>query len=302
MLPPVEQFTALQREDAPWRAAVMAIAAQHGLRETWTRAIAGSAVVYLGARHVLKLLPPTWVREAEVERAALQACTGTLPVAIPRLVASGELEGWPYLVLTRLPGNELRPIWAGLSDVHRLELVREAAALLAALHQVPVPDTHPFPDAWSFLERPPAEVVAKHERDGTDRAWTLAIGAAIRDAEPPHRETESTVLVHGDVQPDHLLVDDDGHLCGLFDYGDVMTGPRSYDLAATACLMAVHPRGGAATFYAAYGAALDASLRGHLTVALLKQRYCALPFVLRTMPKGRRPSTLDELLELLHGG
>jgi len=300
MLPSAEDFPKLRREDAPWRVAVREIAARHDLDEPWVRAAAGSAVVFLGSEHVIKLLPPRGAADVAIEAASLRAFAGQLPVATPQLLGHAVLDGWPYLITTRLHGTELRVDWDSLPDEHRLSLVRETAELLDAMHRVPLP-SFSFPDAWRLLERPVEQIVSKHERDGVDHSWTDAIAAVLSRHTSPETGSEPTALVHGDVQPDHLLLDPEGHLCGLFDFGDVMAGPAVYDLAATACLMAAHVPGGAATLFEAYGACLDDGMRERLTVALLKQRYCALPFVVRTFPGHRRPGSLEELLGLVHG-
>jgi hygromycin-B 7''-O-kinase len=249
--------------------------------------------VFLGDDAVIKLFCPTWGHEARIEHDALVACAGRLPIECPRVLARGELDGWPYLVVSRLRGRELGPLWAGLDDAHRRRLVVETAALLAALHRVPTPEG--LPNAWAQFELPMQRVLDKHRREHAPPAWLGEIAAALRD-EP---ELDGpTVLLHGDVHPEHLMLGDDGRLCGLFDFADCMRGPAEYDVAATACLMAIHVPDGADTFYRAYGP-VD---RRRLPPALLRQRYCALTFALAGIPPTGRPDTIADLLALMGSG
>jgi hygromycin-B 7''-O-kinase len=296
-LPNVADYQRVFLDDATWRGAVQAIADRHRLVEAWERAPRGSNVVFLGARHVIKLFCPKWGHEARIETCALQACAGRLPVASPAVVAEGEIEGWPYLVLTRLQGRELAQIWGGLHDERRRSLVVEAAELLVALHSVAIPDGAPLPEARPVLERPLARALDKHRADGTDPRWVEEIGVLLEGTAVDWPGPD--VLVHGDVHPEHLLVDDASRLAGLFDFADTLRGPIEYDLAATACLMACHVEGGARAFHAAYGYDLDDAAYARLGAALLRQRYCALPFAVANIPVHRRPDSVADLLALV---
>ena len=301
ILPAVETYRRLRTQSTPWEPAVRAIADRHRIGGGWKRADMGSNVVFLGERHVLKLFRPDAEQNAAIEAHALAVCANRLPVPNPEVVASGSLEGWPYLVSSRLPGTELSCRWTMMTDAHRLALASSTAELLAALHAVPVTMPRPLPDAWLPLRRPPSELLAKHQRDGVVPSWLDDIEEVLNQADAERSWTAPAVLVHGDIHPHHLLVNERGELCGLFDFGDVMTGPSEYDLAATACLMAMHVPQGVQSFYRAYGVKQGEECRRRLTLALLGQRYCALPFVTHLLPTSRRPASLRELLQMLHG-
>jgi hygromycin-B 7''-O-kinase len=62
---------------------------------------------------------------------------GQLGVATPEVVATGHLEGWPYLVMTRLGGVILADVWPSLAKPHCLFLGRQLGEILARLHAVP---------------------------------------------------------------------------------------------------------------------------------------------------------------------
>ena len=82
-----------------------AISERHGLPTGELAPFAtGSAVVWGGAEHVVKLAPPDWAVDLETERRVLEHLDGKCRLATPGVLAHGELSGWPYLVMRRLEG------------------------------------------------------------------------------------------------------------------------------------------------------------------------------------------------------
>ncbi len=68
-------------------------------------------VALLGRELVLKLYPPFLRDHFEFERAMLGHLQGRLTLPTPHLVDSAEHAGWPYLVMTQLPGTPLDHVW-----------------------------------------------------------------------------------------------------------------------------------------------------------------------------------------------
>lgn len=69
---------------------------------------------------------------------------------------------------------------------------------------------------------------------------------ALRDlvaGTPRTWRAPAPTLVHGDLDGRHLLVNDDGELCGVIDWGDVHLGDPTADLAAVHAFIspAAHP-------------------------------------------------------------
>ena len=81
---------------------------------------------------------------------------------------------------------------------------------------------------------------------------------ALLDAAPASYTARTDTLVHGDLYPRHLLVDDQNRLAGVIDWGDVHVGDPAADL------MVVHtflPPAAHAAFRAAYGPVADVAWR-----------------------------------------
>ena len=60
-------------------------------------------VVGLDEKLILKIFPPMLRGQFVSERGSLAQLRGRLRVPIPEIVLEGERDGWPYLVITRLP-------------------------------------------------------------------------------------------------------------------------------------------------------------------------------------------------------
>lgn len=117
-----------------WIAPLAAIALRHGLPAPTLSDLqsAGDIVAFAGERHVLKLTAPLFRAEQLAERAVLAALSGSVEVGAPELVATGELEGWPYMVLSRIRGVPAAEVWPDLAELQRAEVLRAALRVSAA--------------------------------------------------------------------------------------------------------------------------------------------------------------------------
>ena len=68
------------------------------------------------------------------ERAALVHFAGRLDLPTPHLLGHGEREGWPYLLLSRLPGVPLIQVWSGLGEPQCLQALHAIGRLAAQAH------------------------------------------------------------------------------------------------------------------------------------------------------------------------
>src|SRR4051812_13269556 len=103
---PRAELLAMVRETPRWEPAIRAIAARHHLGPgAPVRASHGWTPTFFWGEHVIKMIPPPWRVQWERERIVLPRVRGKLGVPTPRLLAADEIEGWPYLVLSRLVGE-----------------------------------------------------------------------------------------------------------------------------------------------------------------------------------------------------
>ncbi|UOY91325.1 phosphotransferase [Ectobacillus sp. JY-23] len=155
-----------------------------------------------------------------------------LPLAVPEPVYYGtETEQYPYPFLgyKLVKGHAIMQ----LSSKQRKKMVEPLALFLRTLHDVPVPD------GVTFDERDRLHIEKRRPmlQDYIERIASLNLydvtflreyAINIPHCEHIARET----LVHGDLHIRNMIVDTEGNLSGVIDWGDMHQGDRSVDLAA----------------------------------------------------------------------
>ncbi len=237
------------RASAPqehWRSAVEEILARAGLPcEEPTPFASGSDVVWGAGDSVVKLTTPRWRTQMEWEVRVLQHVQGSLPVATPNWLGQGELDGWPYLVMQRVPGIAIGTVWPQLSVDERSDLAREIGAVTRALHDLPAPSgAEPWGPFWRRCQaQAPAALDRGLRHPLADRVEAFLAEVGPLAEGPP-------ALLHTELLDQHLLVerrpapgapgtrDDDSRtawrLSALIDFADARVGAAPYDLPALA--------------------------------------------------------------------
>jgi len=223
--------TALSAEG--WLVAHAAILERHGLStEGLALFPSGSDIVAGTAEHVVKLTTPRW-REAMGEEASwLAHVSGRLSVPTPRVLAGGELSGWPYLVSTRVPGRGFGEVWEELNSAERLTLARALGALTAEVHAMPLPEVF---EAWpDFLAAQIESAPRRHQSAGVPEALAAQIPAFLARTA---RAQRASVCLHTELLGDHVLVmQREGAWVpsAMIDWADSRVGHPGYDLPAIA--------------------------------------------------------------------
>ncbi len=291
LLPPMitcADYQKLKTSADIWLQAMRIICQRHGLPVErvvrfgdGTDPAYGSEVVFaVGKDHVIKLFPPYYQRLFEAELSVASHVFGKLSIATPEVYADGTLNGWPYLVMSRLQGVYLADVWHTLEHVNQLSIVSELAAVLAHLHALP---SHPLPllDAnWpEFVATRVSGCVQRHREQEVSEYWLQQIPDFLAQAAPLYPPTFSPAIISEDIHEYHSLVKQEGtrwQLSGLFDFDDALLGFYEYDLAAAGLfLMASRPRL-LRPFLLTYGYAeadLDEALRHRLMAYTLLHRY-----------------------------
>nr|MBA3488336.1 phosphotransferase [Longispora sp. (in: high G+C Gram-positive bacteria)] len=100
----------------------------------------GTLPVYaVGANQVLKLYPQYCRPNSDVEERALRTVEGRLSIHTPRIEAVGEVDGWGYLLMDRVPGVSLAEAWPHVPSAARRGLVEQLGIALAELHALAPP-------------------------------------------------------------------------------------------------------------------------------------------------------------------
>ena len=296
MLPealPIEAYRAFRRDVDAQRPAMETIAARHGLPSGAIEPFArGTHIVWGTGRSVLKLFVPTWAEDARIEKLMLERLAGTgLPA--PQLEWSGEVAGWPYLVMSRLEGRSVSHEWPGLAEDARERLAHEIGAAMARLAALPVTGLEALhAPQESLLAERRARLLADQRERGGDDALEMELSAFLA-ALPPLPPAES-VLLHADLTSDNILVHE-GRLAGFIDYADAFVGPWTYELAATSCFVTQGDRRAQRALLAGRGVEATPELLAALRAWAVLHRYGHLAIMMRTAGHASLARWLDTL-------
>jgi hygromycin-B 7''-O-kinase len=241
VLPAVEtdaQGDAIVPDEAVMRPGVEELCARLGLAGApLTRFPDGTQPVYaVGDDLVLKLFPATDAEAGLAEGRVLAHLQGRLPVPTPRVRDCGTYDnGWRYVLMSRLHGENLAGVWERLSRPQRERVVTEVGEILAVLHSLdpaPLADVLGPGDWGAFLDRRAAGTVGQQRRKGLSDAWLEQIPDFL--AAIPLPRSPRLSLLHTEVMRQHFLADpaDGARLTGLFDFEPAMIGDPAYDFVA----------------------------------------------------------------------
>jgi hygromycin-B 7''-O-kinase len=229
MLPNIttlQEYKTIYANDATWLPAIHTICARHQVDMVHLhREVLGTHVVFGTEQIIVKLFCPLWPDDFLAERAVLATVHG-LPT--PELIASGELAGWPYLLMSKLPGVPAEAVWDSLTVAEKRPLIARLGQIMQQLHAQPaVPEV--AIDWPAFMAERLANWEAHHQAEEPWYSWLKA------RMEIFHEAPFEPVLLSADITADHvLLAERNGrwHITGFIDLGDAMMGHPYYDFIA----------------------------------------------------------------------
>lgn len=261
--------------------AAVDIARSHGLpcSDPHFFATGTNLVVGLDDRLILKIFPPLLRAQFLSERATLSALRDKLRIPIPEIVVEGERDGWPYLVITRLPGVLGSEAWPALAEAQKERLLAELGAVIAEVQRVPPGALAELEPGWAEFMRGQIEGCrARHARLGLAQKFLDGLDDLLRDAAELIPMHPQPAILTGEYIPENFLLTsrgDDWHLAGLIDFGDVMTGWREYDLLGPSAFMSAGRPGRVRSLFEGFGysrAEMNFELKRRLLSLMLLHR------------------------------
>jgi hygromycin-B 7''-O-kinase len=310
-LPPFtsyEPFAAFRADPAQWLPVARDIAASHGLSCAAPHVFATGTnlVLALDEKLILKLFPPLLRSQFISERHSLAQLRGQLRIAIPEIVAEGERDGWPYLAITRLSGVLGEQAWPSLPEADKERVLFEIGETIAEVQRAPAGALARIEPGWAgFIRGQIAGCRARHERLGLPRKFLDGLDGLLRDAAALiPLDTEPVILV-GEYIPENFLLrnESDGwRLAGLFDFGDVMTGWREYDLLGPSAFMTAGMPRRVRSLFEGFGysaADITPDLKRRLMALMMLHRVSDSIRNIRIDGWQQKAANLEELQELL---
>lgn len=135
-----DSFSAFRSDPPRWLPIALDIARSHGLDTSAPHVFVTGTnlVVGLSEKLILKIFPPQLGAQFVSERGSLAQLAGRLSLPIPEIVAEGERDGWPYLVITRLAGTLGSEVWPQLAEDQKERLLRQIGETIAAVQHAPL--------------------------------------------------------------------------------------------------------------------------------------------------------------------
>ena len=230
-------------DPAQWLPIALDIISSHGLTCAAPHVFGTgtNVVMALDEKLILKIFPPFLRSQFVSERGSLAQLRGQLRIAIPETVVEGERDGWPYLVITRLPGILGAQAWPSLPEQEKERVLAEIGETIAEVQRAPIGALARIERDWgTFMRRQIAGCRARHERLGLPQKFLDGLDELLRDATTLIPLDKPPVILTGEYIPENFLLGRDGdgwHLAGLIDFGDVMTGRGEYDLLGPSAFM-----------------------------------------------------------------
>lgn len=269
------------------------------------------AVFIVNDASVIKFFPPMVAHDFTRELAVYRLIARRVP-CIPTLLASGVLVDrlrWPYLVVSRLPGDAWRDLRYSLPRYAALEAMETLGRVIRSTHDIRLPQSGGWPSAndWEVFvqSRLPHAGAELARNTALNRGITAEIEAYLAATD---WFVERPCLVHADLTEDHLLLDRrDGcwHMSGLIDWADAEVSDPFYDLVALWFSICRRDAGLFHAFRAGYGETGSWNTDGiqRLTAFTFIHRFAAnIINEVLTPSEQRAIRTLDELQSELFGG
>lgn len=301
---------ALKADPSRWRDAARALCDRHAITMTELTPYPDGAALVAAVSDdaVIKIIQPPyrdeWERERWAQGLLLRA---TLPIEIPRLLASGESpDGWTYLISSRVHGTLLKDVWPSMDAPRRAELLSEIGRAMAAVHAVRLVSQRLARRTWDTLVAAQlAGCRARHARLAMPQ-WLLdGCETYARAAVAEMPSGTDLVLLTGEYTLFNLLVEERGGrwaLTGMVDFGDAMEGPREYDWIGPGVFLCAGDPELLHAFLRGYrGAegALDDADRRTLMALHLIHRFSDLDRQIALRGWRERAESLDQLAALL---
>ena len=311
MLPQVktwERYRELWSQAEPWEPAKLAICRLEALEPAGFKRVArgGTHVVWAKPGYLVLKLHCPFFPDASVEQTVTRFMAGRLTVSAPELVSTGEIEGWPYTVITWLPGVGLGDVWPDLDSRGKSRIAFELGLLVRSWHDasnvgIPIPDT-----GWAdFIKTRLAATATLQRATGLDERLIRQIPAFLEPFIDEFRNPPHPVMLHWDFKREHIRVSQkDGawRLSGLIDFGDATVGHAEYDFFDATLSLIPPDREVLRAFFDGYGQLERYALKGGterlLAWALLHNDMGVTNF-LRSSDRTASATSLQELAEEL---
>lgn len=258
----------------------------------WERIPQGANALFgLGGDVIVKLVPPNWRRQGDKEILVAPLLEGKLSLQTPRLIGSGEIDNWVFVITSRLAGVLLADVWPSLDIEQKRSIMVQTGQVLRELRAVAFDQDIAIKVDWpSYLRELSAGCLARHQRRKMP-AGLLGRVLPYLEAAGEFAKAGEARFIHMDIHPWNLMAKQEAgcwKLDGLLDFGDAIVGHSDrFELLTPMIFMAQGSQVLLKALLDSYGAtcALSPSeLRRQLTACMLIRPDSDVMFCMQQVP------------------
>lgn len=240
---------------------------------------------------IVKLVPPNWKRQGDKEILVAPLLEGKLSLQTPRLIASGEIDSWVFIISSRLHGTLLADIWPTLALEEKRIIMQQTGQLLRELGDVKFSADIAIRVDWSsYVRELIADCMARHKRRKMPEVLLNQVMPYI-DAAGDFAKAGELRFIHMDIHPWNLMAKQEQgqwKLSGLLDFGDAIVGNSDrLEILTPMIFMAQGEPVLLETLLQSYGEMGDisaAELQRQLTAYMLIRPDCDVTFCMQQVP------------------
>lgn len=242
-LPPIEScsdWSAVFRDACLWRPVIDAICEREGIRyrSLETPRSNTNAVFLLDRRMVVKIYSPFW-SEFDIEPKLIEVLGSNDNIPVPKIVTAGRYQDratWSYVVMEYCPGLTLNAIRSTITRGDLLTIASQVGLVARSLHESNVgllKGIDNVGESWDdLIDRRRREVLTQLADRRMVSPVVVEALAEILDETIVDSKRIPRVVVHGDLESDHILLNKGGNewrVTSLIDFGDAKIGVRDYE-------------------------------------------------------------------------
>ncbi|MFZ6676662.1 phosphotransferase [Undibacterium sp. Tian12W] len=196
--------------------------------DSWEKIPLGANALFgLGKDVIVKLVPPNWRRQGDKEILVAPLLEGKLSLQTPRLIASGEIDHWVFVIFSRLQGTLLADIWPSLDIDQKQSIMLQTGQLVRELGSVKFNADISIKVDWpNYIQNLITDCLARHQRRKMPETLLVQVMPYI-EAAGDFAKAGDLRFIHMDIHPWNLMAKQkqgQWQLSGLLDFGDAIVG------------------------------------------------------------------------------
>lgn len=304
-----EEYEALKLNNKIFENAALEIIARHNLPNEPLLPLEGTNIVFsYGKQRIIKIFPPLHQSHFVNEVLTMKHLCNKLSVITPTIEHEGELDGWPYIIMSQLDGTLLEGLWEKLDHSNKVIIIRELGSLIREVHSLPTQGLEAIDCHWKeFISRQLNQCVTRHQETGLPDILLQQIPKYLDSIKDILPEIKNPVILTGEYTPMNFLVRQEAgiwHIHGLIDFGDSMLGLPEYDLLGPGAFLIQGDKVLLREFLSSYGyfpEEMTAALSHKLTALMLLHRYSRLNAQIRIENWKTKVKSMSDLENLVWG-